>query len=360
MQQNILSPSLRGRAGESLPTKKVYNSIDIAKFVAALIVVAVHTHPFGGTEFDYYANCLGRIAVPFFFVATSYFFFRREQPDIVAYTKRLGTLYGLWLLIMSPNVFQRFFIDYEGTLWLQIRHFLHCLFFGATWWSSWYIMACIIGVNIVYYLSRRWRWSNAQLLVLGFVGFVICLLTSGYTEVGRWLMPTPEWEDIHHKMSIKYYIFPSNSFIVSILYITMGKIFAESDWQSWSVFRSRRGELAIIIATVALGMVEVHLMRWASYKDDVWLWLPLFTLVNFGLLLQTEVKLNPDLGRWLRNLSILIYILHPFCARYVNPTLFGHKALDLWQFSVSLTESLVVAMLIVWLSGKISFLKKLY
>ena len=348
-------------AGESpLPTKKVYNSIDIAKFVAALLVVAEHTHPFGGTALNYYVLCLARIAVPFFFVATAYFFFRREQPDIVAYTKRLGTLYGLWLLIMSHNVIQRFFIDYEGTLWLQIRHFLHCLFFGATWWSSWYIMACIIGVNIVYFLSRRCHWSNLWLLVLGLVGFAVCLFTSSYTEIGRWMMPNAEWEEVHHLMSTKYYIFPSNSFVVSILYITIGKIFAETDWQSWRIFRSKRLALTLCVATLVLGMVEVHVMQWATLKNDVWLFLPFFTVLCFGLLLMTDVNLNPDLGRWLRNLSILIYILHPYFARFINPTLFGHKSLDIWQFSVSLTESLIVASLIIWLSGKIPALKKLY
>ena len=33
---------------------KVYNSIDLFKFIAAILVVAIHTHPFAETGVDYY------------------------------------------------------------------------------------------------------------------------------------------------------------------------------------------------------------------------------------------------------------------------------------------------------------------
>ena len=96
--------------------KNVYYSIDIYKFVASLMVVAIHTHPFDGTELDYYFTSFCRIAVPFFFISSSFFFFCKSTLNICAYTKRMLTLYGLWLIIESPFVLYKFFVDSDNSL----------------------------------------------------------------------------------------------------------------------------------------------------------------------------------------------------------------------------------------------------
>lgn len=77
--------------------KKEYKAIDLFKFVASILVVTLHTKPFAWfADVDYYFTCFGRIAVPFFFITTSFFFFNKEKPDIKRYTKRLSILYLLW------------------------------------------------------------------------------------------------------------------------------------------------------------------------------------------------------------------------------------------------------------------------
>lgn len=52
--------------------------IDIFKFIAALLVVAIHTTPLEDISAKgnfYFENMLCRIAVPFFFAASGFFFF---------------------------------------------------------------------------------------------------------------------------------------------------------------------------------------------------------------------------------------------------------------------------------------------
>ena len=77
--------------------RPTYSSVDLVKFIAALLVVALHARPFIFDEdMDYYAICFCRIAVPFFFVATSFFFFLKEKPDIKKYTKKtFNSIYSL-------------------------------------------------------------------------------------------------------------------------------------------------------------------------------------------------------------------------------------------------------------------------
>lgn len=146
---------------------KNYNSIDLAKFMAAVLVVAIHTRLFT----NYYLTCILRTAVPFFFVATGFFFFLKEKPDIIRYTKRLATLYLLWFIIEIPFVYHRFFVAYDHPLPLQILNFFRSLLLSNTWYASWFIMACIISVNIIYYLSHR--LNNRQLLLIGWGGILL-------------------------------------------------------------------------------------------------------------------------------------------------------------------------------------------
>ena len=84
-------------------------SIDIEKFICALLVITIHTRPFSGISdiLDFYlSDVIARIAVPLFFAISGYFFFRSlryENGKIVNCTsnrkrlfkhlKRLGLLY---------------------------------------------------------------------------------------------------------------------------------------------------------------------------------------------------------------------------------------------------------------------------
>ena len=60
--------------------RKKYNTIDLTKFIMAIFVIAVHTYPLVGinntTVLDVYKSIV-YIAVPFFFIVSSYFLFMK-------------------------------------------------------------------------------------------------------------------------------------------------------------------------------------------------------------------------------------------------------------------------------------------
>ena len=67
-----------------MKTEKQYAVIDIAKYVSALLVVCVHTFPFlemNETFNLYFIQIVCRLAVPFFFVVSAFFFFRKWSDD---------------------------------------------------------------------------------------------------------------------------------------------------------------------------------------------------------------------------------------------------------------------------------------
>jgi serine/alanine racemase len=333
--------------------RPTYNSIDLFKFFAALLVVALHTRPFIFSEdFDYYVTCFCRIAVPFFFVTTSFFFFLKENPDIKKYTKRLSILYIAWFIIELPFVYQRFFVDYDHPLPRQILNFTRSLIFNNTWYASWFIMACIISVNIIYYLSKR--LNNTQLFLLGVGTYAISLLCSSYYGAFDLLLSD---RFAHYHAAFSAYFMPANSFIVALIYVVLGKIIAESVHENKLPFSKKRN-IVLLSGIAVLGIIEVYSLRWSVSISDAFMFLPFFASLSLMLLLRTRINISPSASKMLRSMSILIYILHPIFIA-INPVLLD-KGDGAHMYTITLIESIFMSWLIVTLSSRISVLKKLY
>ena len=334
---------------------KNYSSIDLFKFLAAILVVAIHAKPFAiDDDLNYYFTCFCRIAVPFFFIATSFFFFSKEQPDIKKYTKRLALLYAAWFVIELPFVYKRFFINYDHPLPSQLFNFFRCLVFNNTWFASWFIMASILSVNIIYYLSSR--LNNKQLLLMGWVGYFIALACSSYSGVLDVFLND---RFTYYHAAFSYFFMPANSFIVALIYIVIGKIIAENLHRTGIIHLNMSLNLMLSLLVGALGMLEIHFLRWSVVINDAFLFLPFFSTLSFLLVLRTKVNLSTSVSRMLRSMSILIYILHTIFV-YVNPKLFDLDSGGMTMFIVTLFESIVVAWLIIGLSSRMPILKKLY
>ena len=85
---------------------EVYTSIDLFKFIAAALVVCIHTRPFYAypTLDLFWTRVICQIAVPFFFCFSSYIFFKRGK-SIRDYIKRMLSLYLVWFIIEIPFVY---------------------------------------------------------------------------------------------------------------------------------------------------------------------------------------------------------------------------------------------------------------
>jgi len=94
---------------------KQYNSLDLMKFISAILIIVLHTSPFQ----SYNAlisfglrNVVTIIAVPFFFCTSGFLLFKKlfvlSQDEkgkyFKHYIKRLCIMYGLWSLVYFPFV----------------------------------------------------------------------------------------------------------------------------------------------------------------------------------------------------------------------------------------------------------------
>lgn len=322
-------------------------AFDVAKFIAAILVVAIHTHPFHGNT-DYWFTGICRIAVPFFFASSSFFFWRNPNRDIKKYLKRLLELYAVWFVLELPYVLRRFFLASELSRTEQVYDFISHLFLGNTFYVSWYLMASIIAMGIIFFLSKK--LNNTQLFLVAGCFYIICLLSSSYYYLTT-AIPHP-WIQYVVSKGINL----ENSFFAALIYMVIGKVLAEN---VEVVSKASRNTVCwCFVAVALLGILEIGFMADYVRFSDAYVTLPLITFFLLVLLLKFDVRIPADLSRTLRETSILVYLLHAVVQGklpLIGMGYHGKKA-----FIIVLFFSILVSLLIIFLSKKFRVFKLLY
>ncbi len=145
-----------------------YNSIDCAKVIFAIFVVAIHTlSPFTTTlsaEAQRFITALLSMAVPFFFVASGFLLGNKlnstnGEGGLVYLRKwlyRIGRLYLLWTFIYLPYAIYGFSIEKLGFIKSIAIYIRNIVLVGENYWSwpLWYLLAMFVAGCIIYLLLR--------------------------------------------------------------------------------------------------------------------------------------------------------------------------------------------------------------
>ena len=282
------------------------DSVDLMKFVLSLMVIALHMQPVkGGYEV---VRMVCRIAVPLFFMASAFLFFRKVvgkdcREALKAFTRRTLILYLVWMVVLLPFTIQH---RKWNTLapGKAIFSFVLNFFFGSTFIASWFLMSLIIGVNITALAGRR--LNNRTLFGISAVIYVLCCLCSAYGK----LLHIPVIDGVPK---------PYNSFPVSLIWITLGKIIAEEGKQLGRV-KKRVNLKAAAFLFGLLYMLEYLVCikcDFANVTDALFFLVPLCTVL-FLIVLDTDINLGPT-AVFMRKVSIVTYCMHAaFGWRFTN------------------------------------------
>lgn len=276
--------------------KRVYDSIDIAKFCMSLLVAAIHLNPLGSAVDIRFP--MVRIAIPVFFMISSFLFYSRLEDNgpraLCRFLKRNGRLYLAWLLLLFPITacIRGYFSGGIGDFFIKLP--LNLLL-GSTFRASWYISALCIGMVIVFYLSRKLGdWSA---VLLGALLYAVCCLSSNYANLfadTRWFSWYPA----------KWY----NSFPVSILWIAIGKMIAEKQHCIAGRVWSRKFPALCVSFGLLFWEHGWICQNGASYANDCYFSLVLVCPLLFITMLDFR---KPVLwAKKLRPVSTVIYCLH--------------------------------------------------
>ncbi len=306
-------------------TKNYNATLDIAKLIFALLVVAIHTEPFGFSFLlDKGLGMITRLCVPFFFVTSSFLFFKKDSEPL-KYVKRIFVLYLVWCLLYLS-------INFESIMGMSLPKLIVHYF-----WSGhdvlWYLIASIIGFLITYALSRKLK--PTIVLIIGIVFLLVGCIKSTYAPLLEKIVSV-DIPDLLGSRNGLFYGFP---------YYALGLFIAKQD-----LARTYKNFWNFIGFGICLCLLFVEsIVFTVIFKtDSTVLWMSVFpmTYYLFMILKHTNINLSYRCSLVIRKTSALVYFIHPFFLRA-----FSNLSYLVYFFIVSLA-SILVSLFVIYLSNK--------
>jgi len=164
------------------------NSIDIFRYICAILVVIIHTEPWFVRNYPVgfvLRDVFARVAVPFFFVVSGYFYSKKVSKGVAvlgAFVKNLLVTYAIWSI---PYWILNMWVWYnakESVVYIigrLVRDFLVFGSFSHFWFFCALIYAAIMFTALRKVMGEKVIWIIAILL------YVVGCLGSAYYKFGN-------------------------------------------------------------------------------------------------------------------------------------------------------------------------------
>lgn len=322
-----------------------YPGLDVLKILLATIVVLRHC---GQSFFAHgsifkivVTNTISPVAVPTFFLISSFLFFNKHVDDnnLRKYLLRLLVLYGVWTVMYLPLIL----FDLPKTLTGGIQ-LLQRFVFDGSYFHLWYLPSLMFAILLTYILSK---WINDRaLLALSMLLFVL----GTFVETYNFISPILNW-----RLYKTVFITTRNGVFFGFVFVVLGKII------SAGIFRTKVSVRAFIVSVCLVVTESIFL---SVFKDKNLINMTFSSLfLSFFLVSifkDLNVKANKTTLRTIRNMSTIIFCLHPWIMRvfaYINHKL-GMDGISLTI--MVLTVTILCAWIIEKLSNNLVILRKLY
>lgn len=276
-----------------------YPLIDIFRIISAVLVVSIHTFPLKDIApvFDFYlVKGLGRIAVPFFFMTTAYFYFLKPSKErLVKILKQYLVIYIIAIIIYFPiNLYNLCYLQ-DNLLFNAIK----AITFDGTFYHLWYLPATVIGLIIVSMLHKYVSLKKG--LVIVSVLYLIGLGGDSYYGLVNNVPVIKNFYDI----IFGFCEYTRNGLFMAPLFLWLGK-WLVSYQDSFKTIDLAAG----LFVSMGLMLIEVRVLRDLGFPrhDAMNLMLPIVMIFLYlSLFKYTGKRLT-----LCKSLSLLIYILHPW------------------------------------------------
>lgn len=332
--------------------RKKYNLIDIVKFILAIFIMIIHS----GIDKTVISPVL-RIAVPLFFIISAYFLFsklktlndkKEKRRALVRFIKRNLFLYIIWAIIQLPLVV--YFRDYhKNFLPNGFLYTLRDFFNGSGFTGSWFILALVVSVVIVYWLSKK--ISPKIILGLSVPGYVICCFCTNYWN----LMPETSFL---RAFLIGYQSILSLSFYTSLpgalFWVAIGNFLAKKEFSVKNCYLY----IILAISVILIAVERVFIVMYnLGAADDCYFSLMILCPVLFLIIIRHNFTVQTNFR--FRELSTIIYVTHGSVERVVG---FVLKKLpieffknDIFKVIISLALIIVGGYLLIFIKEKSKF-----
>ena len=293
----------RGREVENGGSR--IESWDAFKWLAAFLVVAVHTSPLESIwpYGDFLLTRIAaRLAVPFFFMLTGYFTVQVKKTE-----KKLLLLYlGVTCLYLPVQIYK-----YMGGETFTAGRILKDIFFDGTFYHLWYLPACMLGLAL---MTLFLKCGKENAVAISILLYVIGLLGDSYFGLVRL---SPVLSKVYDGM-FTCFSYTRNGIFMAPLFLLLGRLFREQE-KKGKQNKNKEKELILFLCSFVLMIQEALLLHNTDWQrhDSMYLFLPLCSYHLFVFLrcvnerdLPSERSGNRTDSLWLKG-PMYIYFLHP-------------------------------------------------
>lgn len=290
--------------------ERQFGGLDSFRVIAAILVIAIHTSPL--LSIDELADftltrIVGRVAVPFFFMCTGFFFLQKLGTDqnrnvhlLKQFLLKVGKLYVVSILLYIPvNVYAGYFTN-EFTVFTALKDLL----FNGTLYHLWYFPGIMLGVCISSFLYTRlsaWKTFGITVVLYG-----IGLFGDSYFGLAQMF---PYVESFYQSL-FRLFDYTRNGIFFAPVFIVMGGMIG-------NLSRQRRIKQKVGAYVIGLGVSASLLLaeglllhaHQLQRHDSMYLFLIPTMFFLFQFLLSVKGKNRP----YLRKLSLYVYVVHPLC-----------------------------------------------
>ncbi len=279
---------------------KSYTGIDYFRFVAALLVVAIHISPlsaYSETGDFIFTRVIARVAVPFFFMTSGFFLISRynyNNDKLKTFIKKTGIIYGIAILLYIPlNIYSGYFTQ-ENLLPKMIKDII----FDGTMYHLWYLPASVIGAAIAWFSVRRFGLKKAFAITLTL--YVIGMFGDSYYGIAEKL---PLLKNVYGYL-FELSDYTRNGFFYAPVFIVMGGIIADR-----ATPVSMGKSIVGLFVSSALFLAEGMVLHSYDFQRHDSMYITLIPCMYF---------LFSALTHWrgyrislFRTSALIIYIIHP-------------------------------------------------
>lgn len=294
-----------------MTTRKSFDSFDLTKWICSLMVIIIHTRPFKNNPiFDFYVtDVLCRIAVPLFFAMSGYLFFRRitfkdgkierssdNMGRLIKYVKHLSLIYlaasAFYLLYIIPYWYH---IEWWGLH--AIKDYAASFLFSGSIYHLWYLVASVYGIILLYILLTFVSIDVMKYLCV--VGWVVECLLYSYSWIGTYNIGALSWITSHFSAC-----FDAVFRAIPLMYVGL----------LCAVHPPKKGIVPPLATTIVVYLIEVSWLFFFSPNEGEYSYIlttPVLAYFMLRWLLSSDFQFkNRQIPKWLRETSLIIYIVH--------------------------------------------------
>lgn len=326
-------------------------SVDIFRYICAIMVVAIHTHPFaeaGASAEFVFSQVLPRIGVPYFFAVAGYFYSEKSDKNYNTtrpYIYRILLTYFIWSCIY-------YLIDFVQGGYANVKSFLagsvYNFVITGSHYHFWFFPALIFSVLLTTLLFKL--KCRKLLIPISIILYGIGVLGCAYFKIGV-------------QIPVLKILFTSAHFEIIRRVLLMGFPFFVSGYLVFRVQEKAERRISnkkmylLLIAAAIIWLAEIIAVEAAGIADNIVLTFGLYLLVISSLLvlLRNPLPKYQALSKKSRVLANFTYYAHPLFISFLRwffPKAFNVQITQTPQFFLTLFLTGSLGLIIYKLNNK--------